>query len=57
MVPQEIGKKAASYILVRLTLWVNFTNILPAAFISADSKSVKKTDGLTVFLLFWDLHT
>jgi len=30
--------------------WVNFINVLQAAFTHADSKSTKKTDNLTVFL-------
>jgi len=31
---------------------VNFINILRAAFVRADPKSVKKTDNLTVFFAF-----
>jgi hypothetical protein len=35
--------------LMKLTPWVNLTNILRAAFRYADHKSVKKTDCLNVF--------
>jgi len=35
---------------------VNFINVLQAAFTSADLKSPKKADNLTVFLRFWDLQ-
>ncbi len=34
----------------------NFTKILCSGFRRADPKSAKKTDSLTVFLRFWDLH-
>jgi len=49
-------QKAAHKMLVKLTPGVNFTNILHAAFIRPYPKSEKKTDNLTVFLRFWDLH-
>jgi hypothetical protein len=35
--------------LMKLTAGVNFTNILRAAFTCTNPKSIKKTDGLTVF--------
>jgi hypothetical protein len=35
---------------------VNLTNILRATSTSADPKSKKYTDDVTVFLCFWDLH-
>ncbi len=35
--------------LVKLTPGVNFINVLQTAFMSADLKSAKKTDNLTVF--------
>ena len=39
------------------TQGVNFTNILGAAFMPSDPKSVKKLLNLTVFFLrFWDLR-
>jgi len=31
--------------------WVDFTNILQAAFMTADTKSAKDTDDLTLFAL------
>jgi hypothetical protein len=35
---------------------VDFTNILQAALAHSDPKSSKNTEGLTVFLRFWDLR-
>jgi len=43
-------------VLLKLTLGVDFTNDLQAAFARTAPKSVKRTDDLTVFLRFWDLH-
>ena len=37
--------------------WVNFTNILRAAFTRKDPKSAKKDSQVKqLFLRFWDLH-
>ncbi len=36
---------------------INFTKILLTAFTHKDPKRAKNTDGLTVFLRFWDLLT
>ncbi len=43
-------KNIALKILLKLTPWVNFIN-----FCTADPKSAKNTDNLTVFLLFQEL--
>jgi len=42
-------EKGESKMLMKWIPGVNFTNILGAAFMYADSKSAKNTDGLTVF--------
>ncbi len=42
--------------LMKLTPGVDFTHVLLQAFMLADPKSAKKTDGLTVFLRFWNLR-
>jgi hypothetical protein len=42
--------------LAKLKSGINFIISLLKAFISTDPKSAKKTDSLTVFLGFWDLH-
>ncbi len=43
-------KKGARKMLVKLTTpWVNFINILQAAFAQADLKSAKKFGNLSVF--------
>ena len=47
---KEIGAKAACKMLVKLTPGVNFTNVLQAAFTSADPKSTKKTVKLSSFI-------
>ncbi len=41
--------KAVCRTLMKLSLGVNFTNVLRAAFTLVDPKSVKKIDQLTVF--------
>ena len=38
------------------TSWVNFTNVLCAAFTLEDPKSAKKTVKLSSLLRFWDLR-
>ena len=43
-------------IILYLVRWVNFTNILQAAFTHADPNSAKKTVKSRSFLRFWDLH-
>jgi len=43
--------------LMKLTTGVKLTNILHAAFTHADPKKPKKANGLTAFLLFWDLQS
>jgi len=39
--------------LVKLTLGVDFTNILRTAFTFEDPNSAKKTDRLTVYFVLW----
>jgi len=49
--------KAASKMLVKLTLGLNFINILQAAFMHADSKSAEKAVKLSVFFtLLGSIH-
>jgi len=47
--------KAECRMLMKLTPGVDFINVLWAAFMHADPKSAKKTDNLTLFLLFQEL--
>jgi hypothetical protein len=43
------GTKAARRTLMKLTPWVDFTNVLQAALVQADPKRVKNTNDVTVF--------
>jgi len=49
-------EKFVLLMLMKLTVGVNFANVLRAAFTLADPESAKKTDNLIVFLRNWDLH-
>ncbi len=51
MLLRSTSIKAVSKTLVKLTTWLNFTNILHSAFASADPKRAKKTDGFPVFFV------
>jgi hypothetical protein len=46
--------KATLKKLVKLSLWVNFNNILQTAFRHEDPKSTKGSEIISLFLCFWD---
>jgi len=52
----NIDSKTACKMLVRLTLGLNFINVLRTAFTRADSKRVKKESSCQSFLCFRDLR-
>jgi len=48
--------KSCSQGVGEIDTWVDFINILRAAFFACRFHKHKNTDSLTIFLRFWDLH-